>query len=160
MKIVPYFASGEEAHWREEIRKSDWTAGRYLYRLLTEGRFHARLGEAGELLLLTEGDRLIAFCTYTERDEIPDSTLTPWAGFVYTFPAYRGMRLMGKLLEEACRLAKADGRPFLYVSTDHVGLYEKYGFTYWKSMKDRWGNDCRIYRKKVREPYSIGETES
>lgn len=117
--------------------------------MLREHRFHSLLGEKSRLLLLTEGDLLITFCTYAQRDEIPADELTPWAGFVYTFPQDRGKRRMGKLLEYVYLQAKADGFPCVYISTDHTGLYEKYGCTFWKTMQDAEGNDCRIYRMKI-----------
>ena len=107
------------------------------------------LGEKSRLLLLTEEDSLIAFCTYAQRDEIPAEELTPWAGFVYTFPQYRGKRRMGKLLEHVYQLARADGFPCVYISTDQTGLYEKYGCAFWKTMRNAQGDDCRIYRMEI-----------
>ena len=149
MKIIEYFSSKRPEHWLSEIGRCDWRAGQYLHRLLREQRFHALLGENSKLLLLTEGDRLISFCTYAKRDEIPAEELTPWAGFVYTFPEDRGKRRMGKLLEHVYLLAKADGYPCVYISTDHTGLYEKYGCTFWKTMRNAQGDDCRIYRMAI-----------
>ena len=150
MKIIDFFASSRQNHWLEEIKKSDWSAGQYLYRLLQENRFHALTGEKSRLLLLTEGDALMAFCTYAQRDDTPDEDLTPWAGFVYTYPPYRGKRRMGKLLEHVYRLAKQDGFPCVYISTDHVGLYEKYGCTFLKHTKDTHGSPSRLYRLPIR----------
>ena len=149
MKIVEYFSSECPEHWLSEIGRCDWSAGQYLHQLLLDHRFHALLGEKSRLLLLTEGDSLIAFCTYAQRDEIPAEELTPWAGFVYTFPQYRGKRRMGKLLEHVCRLARRDGFPCVYISTDHTGLYEKYGCTFWKIMRNVQGDNCRIYRMET-----------
>ena len=149
MKVVEYFVAPDREHWLQAIGTSDWTAGQYLHQLLQQNQFHACLGEKSRLLLLTEDDQLIAFCTYAQRDEIPDPSLTPWTGFVYTFPPYRGKRRMGKLLETVYRLAKSDGFPCVYISTDHVGLYEKYACRYWKEMRDIHGNNCHIYRMDI-----------
>ena len=149
MKITDYFAGERQLHWLEEIRKSDWGGGQFLYELLLGNRFSTVLGEGSRLLLLTEGDQLLAFCTYAERDDIPADGLTPWTGFVYTFPQHRGKRRMGKLLEQIHRLAKADGYPFVYISTDHTGLYEKYACAFWKTMKDIHGNQSRVYRMEI-----------
>lgn len=150
MKIIHYFDSENQAHWLESIRRCDWPAGQYLYGLLRDGRFHALLGEGSDLLMLTEGDALLAFCTHARRDEIPDESLTPWVGFAYTFPQYRGKRRMGKLLESVYRRAKTEGFPCVYISTNHVGLYEKYGCAYWKTMKDLHGKDSRVYRLEIK----------
>ena len=152
MKIIEYFSSEHPEHWLREIGLCDWSAGQYLHTLLQEHRFHALLGEKSRLLLLTEGDSLISFCTYAQRDEIPTEDLTPWTGFVYTFPQHRGKRRMGKLLEHVYRLAKTDGFPCVYISTDHTGLYEHYGCTFWRIMQDAHGNNCRIYRMVIEHP--------
>ena len=147
--ILDYSAADRQCLWLEEIGKSDWSAGQYLYRLLRDGQFHSLLGKRSRLLLLTENDRLAGFCTYAERDEIPGDDLTPWAGFVYIFPQFRGRRRTGKLLEHVYRLAKADGFPCVYISTDHTGLYEKYGCTFFRTMRNVHGQESRIYRLQI-----------
>ena len=149
MKIEDFFTCGRQVQWMSKIAQCDWRAGKYLHQLLQEHRFHSHLGEKSRLLLLTEGDHLIAFCTYAQRDVIPTEDLTPWAGFVYTFPQHRGKRRMGKLLEHVYQLAKADGFPCVYISTDHTGLYEKYGCVFWKTIRDVQNNNCRIYQMKI-----------
>ncbi len=150
MTVVDYDASPRQSHWLGQIALCEWAAGCFLHQLLTEGRFHALLGARSRLLLLTEGDALISFCTYAQRDEIPADDLTPWVGFAYTFPQHRGRRRLGKLLEHAYRLAKAEGHPCIYLSTDHIGLYEKYGFSFWRRMQNRQGKACRVYRLEIR----------
>ena len=89
-----------------EINKSDWRAGKYLYELLRDQKLKELCGESTRVLLLIDGDKLISFCTYAEQDDVREPSLTPWVGFVYTFPKYRGKRRVGKLLEYAYRLAK------------------------------------------------------
>ena len=101
------------------------------------------------MLLLVDGDALVSYCTYAKRDDIPSTDLTPWVGFVYTFPAYRGHRYVGRLFEEADRLAREEHVTQLYVSTNHTGLYEKYGCTFLTEMKDREGVWSRIYVRKT-----------
>ena len=41
-----------------------------------------------------DNNKLISFCTYAELDEIQPTDLTPWIGFAYTFPEYRGNRYL------------------------------------------------------------------
>ena len=36
MEIINYFDSNNQEHWKEEIKKSDWVAGAFLYELLSE----------------------------------------------------------------------------------------------------------------------------
>ena len=69
-------------------------------------------------------------------------------GFVYTFPEYRGHRYIGKLFEEIGNILKAEGFSKVYISTDHEGLYEKYGCTFMTEAKALNGDDSRIYEKE------------
>ena len=149
MKVIRFHESEEQEHWLEEIKRSDWRAGAYLYELLKKGRFFEEMGESSHVLLLTQGEELISFCTYSETDAVRPTELTPWAGFVYTFPEHRGRRCAGRLFEEIERLAKEEGVPEVYLSTDHVGLYEKYGFRYLREGTDQDGKPTRIYGKSI-----------
>jgi inorganic pyrophosphatase len=42
-------------------------------------------------------------------------------------------------------LAKKKGHNHIYISTGEIGLYEKYGYRFWKNMKDVSGEDSRVY---------------
>ena len=101
------------------------------------------------MLLLTDGEELISFCTYAKYDDIQPTELTPWMGFVFTFPEHRGHRYVGLLFEEIERLAREEHVPAVYISTGHVGLYEKYGCDYLTQMTDIAGNPSRVYVKKI-----------
>lgn len=146
MEIIDYFKSDRREHWLAEIKKSDWRAAPTLARFIEENSFHDNLGK-GTLLLLADGDRLVSFVTFAERDCIDDEKLTPWVGFVYTFPDYRGHRHVGRLIRRCEEIAAENGVSPIYVCTDHVGLYEKYGFSYMESRVDIYGGDSRIYFK-------------
>ena len=146
MEILSYYDTVHPERWLEQIGESEWSAGRHLHQLLSENRFFELTGKSSRLLLLADGDRLAAFCSYGERDDIPDTDLTPWMGFAYTFPEYRGRRLMGKLICRVKELARADGKEFVYISTDHTGLYEKYGAVFRTVLPDSRGGNSRVYR--------------
>ena len=149
MKIIEYYASPDSEHWLAQLRLCDWGAGPFLCELIDGEKFFDTLGVTSKLLLLTDGDRLVSFCTLAERDDIPDTELTPWVGFVYTYPEYRGRRCFGQLLEEAERLAAEAGFDALYISTDHIGLYEKYGCEFFRTMTDIHGGESRIYIRRI-----------
>ena len=46
-------------------------------------------------------------------------------------------------------LAKNDGHKHIYISTGETGLYEKYGYHFWKIMKDVHGEDSRVYKTDI-----------
>ena len=149
MKIIDYFTTDDKAHWLNELGKCDWDAGRYLHDLLLNDSLKELVGENTRVLLLTEGETLISFCTLAPMDDIQPTDLTPWIGFVYTFPAFRGQGYAEKLMRHAEELAKADGAASVHVSTNHVGLYERYGYTFFGMMKDVSGEDSRVYVKHL-----------
>lgn len=147
MKVVDFFQDGQLT-LIEKIAQGDWPAARLLARLLRSGTFHSTLGE-GTVYLLTEGDKLAGFLTLTRQDCVADESLYPWIGFVYIFPEYRGRRCAGILLAHAEEQARLKGNSKLYIATDHIGLYEKYGYTYWESRTDIYGEEARIYVKEL-----------
>lgn len=149
MEIIEYFSSEKREHWLSEIEKSDWSAGKFLFRLLKEEKLKETVGENAEVILLTNGENLVSFCTFADFDDIQPTELTPWIGFVYTFPEYRGNRNAGKLLAYAEELAQKKGFEKIHISTNHVGLYEKYGYEFFKMMKAIDGEDSRVYIKKL-----------
>lgn len=149
MQVIEYFSCDRPDDWLAQIRKSDWGAGQFLYELLSENRFKEAVGEKSKVLLLTDGDALVSFCTYAEKDDIQPTELTPWIGFVYTFPAYRGHRYVGELFSEIGRLARAEHVHEIYISTNEEGLYEKYGCEFYRMMTDMEGEPSRVYRMHV-----------
>lgn len=151
MKVIEYFTCENQAHWLERIGLSDWGAGQFLYSLLRDGKLKETVGQTALVPMLVEEEtgKLMAFCTFAPLDDIQPTELTPWIGFVYTFPEYRGRRLAGKLLDYAESLATVMGKEYVYISTGHIGLYEKYGYEFYQICKDTWGEDSRVYRKAL-----------
>lgn len=145
MNIIEYFSTDNKEYWLSKIKESDWGAGQFLYELLKKQKLKEYVGENTKVLMLVDGENLISFCTFAEKDDIQPTELTPWIGWVYTFPHYRGQRYVGKLLSYAEALAKTDGIHSIYISTNHNGLYEKYGYEFFKMMKDMHGEDSRVY---------------
>ena len=146
MKILSWFDAKNPEWWLKQIGESDWRAGQFLHQLLRENRLREAAGPSARVLLLADGSRLASFCTYGEKDDIPETDLKPWLGFVYTFPAYRGRRLAGKLIAKAREIAREEGWDALYISTREQGYYEKYGAEFLAVMKDSEGLDSRVYR--------------
>ncbi len=169
-----------QKYLREQIVQEDWRAAKYLYEVLEQGKLKERYGGSTRLLLLVEetplgipaevsrkvsegaapeekgskAPELLAFCTLAERDEITEEEtgpgMKPWIGFVYTYPEYRGNRYSEKLIDYACTLAKQDGYEKVYLSSNEVGLYEKYGFVFLKMLHTVWGEETQVFEKELR----------
>ena len=149
MEIIEFFATDNKEYWLSKLKECDWGAGQYLERLLREGKLKQLVGESTKVLMLVDGENLVSFCTFAEKDDIQPTDLTPWIGWVYTFPDYRGKRYAGKLLSHAEALAKEAGIKNIYISTNHIGLYEKYGYEFFQVMKDIEGEDSRVYVRNL-----------
>ena len=151
MKIIEYFTSGNQSHWLQEIQKCNWGAGQYLYSLLRDGKLKELVGQTALVPMLIEEETgaLVSFCTFAPLDDIQPTDLSPWIGFVYTFPEYRGHRYVGRLLDYAESIAAVMGKEYTYISTGHTGLYEKYGYEFYQICKDIGNEDSRVYRKAL-----------
>ena len=149
MEVREFYGIADQAYWLDQIKKSDWGAGKYLYELLSRNELKKLCGDTTKVFLLTDNRELVSFCTLAELDDIRDTDIGPWIGFVYTFPQYRGHRYMGSLLEHAYETAKRDGAEQIYISTGETGLYEKYGYSFYQMMKDMHGEDSRVYRREI-----------
>lgn len=149
MQVSNFFENDNKEHWINEIERSDWRAGAFLGRLLRNDEFFDAVGKDSRILLLSEGDELISYCSFAEKDDIQPTDLTPWVGFVYTFPEHRGHRYAGLLFDEVERLAKEQQVTEVYLSTNHIGLYEKYGWEFFDMMDDMDGEPSRVYVKRI-----------
>lgn len=139
----------DQNYWLSKIKAANWRAAKYLTELLETKEFYTLCGSTSKVFLLIENQDLISFCTFAEKDDIPDTDLTPWIGFVYTFPQFRGKRRIGILIEHICGLAKNEGHNNIYISTDQQGLYENFGFSYDRTLKDRNGEDSLVYKHSL-----------
>lgn len=149
MEIKEYFSEQNQTHWLEQIRKSDWSAGEFLAGMVRDNTFFDFAGEGAKILLLTEGETLVSYCTFAPMDDIKQTELSPWIGFVYTAPEFRGHRYFGKLMAYAEELARQQGKEYTYISTAHTEVYEKYGYEYFTDLPNVGGTISRVYRKNL-----------
>ena len=149
MRIIEYYASDNKKHWLRQIRKTGWLPGKHLFYMLYKNKLKEKLGVTTLVPMLVEGDELIAFCTLAPLDNIQPTDMSPWIGFVYTFPKYRGNHYAGMLLDYAENVAAAMGKEYTYITTKHTGIYEKYGYDFYKIEKNMQGRDSRVYRTAI-----------
>ena len=70
MKIVEFFESDAPMQQTllQELRRCDWSAGKFLLHLLKEDAFAKTLVGPGKLFFLLEGKTVVAFLTLTTQD--------------------------------------------------------------------------------------------
>ncbi len=148
MEIVAYNSIADNGII-EEIKNCGWSAGELLAVLLKENKLEEICGDGAKVYLLFEEGKLAAYCTYAPKDDIPTDEYSPWIGFVFTFPQYRNRGFARKLIEHIETVAKQERKEFTYISTNHIGLYERLGYEFFKIMPDINGESSRVYRKKL-----------
>ncbi|WP_308201724.1 GNAT family N-acetyltransferase [Priestia megaterium] len=99
-------------------------------------------------LLENEGG-IIGCAGLITNDFISRIDLCPWVCALYIEEDYRGKSLGEKLLLKLKEDTKIVGFDNLYLCTDHVGYYEKYGFVYISDGYHPRGSSSRIYKANL-----------
>ncbi|MEQ2529476.1 GNAT family N-acetyltransferase [Robertmurraya yapensis] len=95
--------------------------------------------------LMEDAGEFIGCAGLISNDFISRMDLWPWICAVYVDERYRGKSLGKELLLRAKADAKKAGFNKVFLCTDHIGYYEKYGFTYIGDGYHPWGSSSRIY---------------
>ena len=103
-----------------------------------------------ELLVALRDDDAAAFCTFTNRDEMPrEYGFGPLIGFLFVAEKYRGNRLSEQMVNAVCNVAKEQGFSVIYLMSGEVGLYEKYSFTKVGDYKTIYGSADQLFSKTL-----------
>ena len=73
----------------------------------------------------------------------------PWVSSIFVAEEYRGRRISEKLIEAANQYAKSLGFKETYIPSEHIGLYEKYGYHYVKDIVNYGNGIDRLYVKQL-----------
>lgn len=80
--------------------------------------------------LCLDGETIVGGLGVIENDFHDRKDLTPNVCAVYTEEAWRGLGVAGRLLDFAVDELRAVGVSPVYLLTDHVGFYERYGWEF------------------------------
>lgn len=99
---------------------------------------------------LLELENEIIGCTgLITNDFISRGDLYPWICALFIDKKHRRKAYASRLIEKAKQDAKSFGFEYAFLSTDHIGYYEKYGFKYIGQGYHPWGEESRIYEIKL-----------
>lgn len=118
-----------------------WRAGKNLAKQMRENDF----SDWERVFAVLDEDNIAGYCTLRKTDCIPNVTYTPYIGFVFIGEPYRGSRLSEKLIFSALQYAKELRFDKVYLVSDHINLYEKYGFIKIDEKLAPWGNMETIF---------------
>ena len=135
--------------WEQTIafaEKCSWKAGPYLANMMRKNEFLPW----ERVVAACEDGRVIGFCTFTEKDELPEKYgYSPFIGFVFVEEGSRGRRISEKMISRASEYAKTLGYPTVYLMSGEKGLYEKYGFEKIGDFETIWGTVDQLFLKRI-----------
>lgn len=137
-----------DSEWKKVISYAEdcsWSAGKNLSIIMKKELFT----EWERVLVAIENDEIAGYCTVSKTDCIPNVEYTPYIGFMFVGEEYRGHRLSQKLIQNAIKYLKDLGFEKAYLVSDHINLYEKYGFCVIDRKMAPWGEEEKIYMQKL-----------
>ena len=97
--------------------------------------------------LVVVGQNIVGGAGVIANDFHERKDLTPNICALYVEPEHRGRRLAGKLLAYICEDMRCRGLDVLYLVTEHVSFYEKYGWGFQCMVQGDDGEPMRMYYK-------------
>lgn len=90
-------------------------------------------------------DKFIGCAGLITNDFISRMDLYPWLAALFIDEQFRGNSYAQLLVDKAKENAKNAGFNKLYLCTNHIGYYEKYGWLYIGTGYHPWEGQSRIY---------------
>ena len=123
-----------------------WKAGSYLAKRMRDNEFE----EVERVIVATENNKPVAYCTFSLRDELPEtSEYSPFIGFVFVDEKCRGKRVSEKMINAASEYAKNAGYETVYILSGEIRLYEKFGFEKIGDEETIHGTVDQLFRKNL-----------
>ena len=95
------------------------------------------------------GERIVGMATIRKTDYYPLPDIFPWISTIFVSEDCRGRRISETLIAFANDYAGELGFDRTYIPTEHVGLYEKYGYRYVKDIVNYGNGVDRLYVKDI-----------
>ena len=95
------------------------------------------------------GNCIVGMVTVMKTDYYPLPEIYPWISTLFVTEEYRGRRISERLIAFANSYAKDLGFEKTYIPSEHIGLYEKYGYRYIKDIVNYGGGTDRLYAKDL-----------
>ncbi|WP_079909906.1 GNAT family N-acetyltransferase [Paenibacillus sp. 32352] len=95
--------------------------------------------------LLLKDNQIIGFYQLIQHEFVRRKDLTPWIAPLFIDEQERGQAYGSVLLEHARNIAGQMGYKKVYLATDHILYYEKYGFREIGLDIFEWGRPTKLY---------------
>ena len=152
MSLVTFINIQENPEWLEtaaEYFSSRWKIGKQIY-VDSINQSLCKTNKLPRWFLLQKNDNIIGGFGLIENDFMVRKDLLPWLCALYIEPEERKQGYGGQLLKEGIKEAEKLGFDKVYLNTDHVGYYEKYGWSYIGDFEHTSGEIVRVYETYTR----------
>jgi ribosomal protein S18 acetylase RimI-like enzyme len=132
--------------WQKTIeygKNCSWKAGPIFAKQMEQNIFT----EWERVFVAIEDANIAGYCTFVKNDCIPDVEYTPYISCIFVGEKYRGKRLSEKMILTLMEYAKKLKFDEIYIVSNHINLYEKYGFIKIDEKIDYWNNIEKIYKR-------------
>ena len=134
--------------WNKLINYSkscSWVAGKHLADMMENNSFT----EWESVFAAISENKIVGFCTFLKTDYYPENRYSPWISSIFVDEAYRGCRISGKMIETVIVYAKEQGFSKIYIPSDMIGFYEKYGFEKIDELRNYGGEIDNIFVREI-----------
>ena len=121
----------------EYAQNCSWIAGQYLANQMRQNKFN----DWERVFVAIDDSNIVGYCSFLATDCIPDVPYTPYIGYMFVGEDYRGNRLSEKLIRFVLEYARDLDFDRVYLVSDQVNLYEKYGFVKIDEKPAPWNPD-------------------
>ena len=132
--------------WQKTIdyaKDCSWRAGTTFAKQMEQNKFT----DWERVFVAVEDNNIAGYCAFVKNDCIPDVEYTPYISCIFVGEKYRGKRLSENMILTAMEYAKELKFKEIYIVSNHINLYEKFGFTIIDEKKDYWNNVEKIYKR-------------
>ncbi|HKM34501.1 MAG TPA: GNAT family N-acetyltransferase [Lachnospiraceae bacterium] len=134
--------------WNELITFSQncsWIAGKHLAGMLERNAFEDWEG----VFAAVKGTQIVGYCTFLKTDYYPENRYSPWISSIFVDENHRGTRISEKMINKVIEYAKKQGFSKVYIPSDMLDFYEKYGFTRIDELQNYGGDMDHIFMKEI-----------
>ena len=94
--------------------------------------------------------KVAGFSIFAEKEELSEQyNFTSFIGFVFVDEQYRGRRLSEMMIQSIISYAKELGYDKVYIMSDEIGLYEKYGFVKLGDYETAYGSIDQLFVQNI-----------
>lgn len=147
MQII--YLENNQKLWNELIEyanKCTWEAWPILAQKMLQNNF----SEREKVFVVTEGEKIAWYCTFTKEDWIPNCDYTPFIWFIFVDEKYRWKRCSEKIINAVEGYARTLNFKELYIVSDHKWLYEKYWFAPIDIKTDELWRSETIFKREIK----------